>query len=481
MGFFTSDFKLAEETADPKVSQSYQPTAAVSPLSASRAVTGDPLSQFAQQLSGGGGGTSGYGWGAGTDASLTGTGALSNSMISGFTSGTGGFGFPEPSTNPITERGVDTLTGYTSSEGDSSVTGMEGSGTSAQAPTLADYQNYLEYRDYYQFGLGMLGGMTGIPGASSGLGVAADLNYGINPTGIGTMFMDKYTVQGGPGSSGEYTGGVMSPSEQRDQLITQAAFDELPDSTKLFGGFFDWSGTNVPAYDPDLDLSIGPWQDMIMTYPKEPVPPTQEYVIEDPKDMQIDNIAGGYTWDSGLGTTEEMQEETGLGTSEWDTSHSDFSWGDSSDAGDGTTDASDDPGGDDDDAGGWSFSDDDSGGGDSGGGDSGGGGGSYIATAATQALGEEGLTIFENWRDYMFDALPTFTTSYGRYRVTAPKIVAEIDKKDNSKEIYSWIWDMHLKPIFDMITEDRDSTKALKDYKIMVRELQNKFLSKERV
>ena len=120
-------------------------------------------------------------------------------------------------------------------------------------------------------------------------------------------------------------------------------------------------------------------------------------------------------------------------------------------------------------------------GGDDGGGDSGGGGGSYIATAATQALGEKGLKVFEDWRDYMFTVLPTFTSSFGRYRATAPKIVAEIDKKENSKNIYSWIWDMHLKPIFDMISKDKDSEKALKDYKIMVRELSNKFLAKEKV
>ena len=220
--------------------------------------------------------------------------------------------------------------------------------------------------------------------------------------------------------------------------------------------------------------------------------------------------ANGYTWDSNLGSVAEMKEETGLGTKEFDPSHPDFAWneGDAggygetdtsegttagdymeggfskedmdfatsfdSDDGDGTTDSSDDPGGDDDDAGGWSFDDSSS---DSGGGDSGGGGGgSYIATAATQALGEEGLTIFENWRDYMFTALPTFKTSYGRYRVTAPKIVTAINKKKNAKEIYNYIWDMHLKPIFDLIREDRDSDKALKDYKKMVRELQNKFL-----
>ncbi len=180
--------------------------------------------------------------------------------------------------------------------------------------------------------------------------------------------------------------------------------------------------------------------------------------------------AGGYSWDSDLGTVAEMQEETGIGTSEWDSSSDDFGgWG--------STAEGDAEGGfsqEDSDFANSGF-DDDSGGD----GDSGGGGGSYIATAATQALGKEGLTIFEDWRDYMFTKLPTFTTSYGRYRVTAPKIVSVIDTKDNSKGIYNYIWDMHLKPIFDLIQEDRDSTKALKDYKKMVRELQNKFLKEK--
>ena len=127
---------------------------------------------------------------------------------------------------------------------------------------------------------------------------------------------------------------------------------------------------------------------------------------------------------------------------------------------------------------GWSgadsdFDDSDSGGGDSGGG---GGGGSYIATASTQALGEEGLSVFNNWRDYMSTWHPTFKTSYGRYRVTAPKIVAEIDKRDNSKELYREIWDKHLKPIYGIIKQDMNDEKALVDYKVMVKELMNKYL-----
>jgi hypothetical protein len=113
---------------------------------------------------------------------------------------------------------------------------------------------------------------------------------------------------------------------------------------------------------------------------------------------------------------------------------------------------------------------------DGGGGSESSGGGSYIATAATNALGKEGLDMFEGWRDYMHTAHPTFTTSYGRYRVTAPKIVSAIDKKENSTELYQDIWNEYLKPIFNLIKVDMNNPKALSDYKVMVRELTNKYL-----
>ena len=70
----------------------------------------------------------------------------------------------------------------------------------------------------------------------------------------------------------------------------------------------------------------------------------------------------------------------------------------------------------------------------------------------------------------MFYSLPTFATSFGRYRATAPKIVEEIDKKDNSKTLYKEIWDDYLKPIFNLIKKDKDDPKALSDYKVMVKE-----------
>ena len=115
-------------------------------------------------------------------------------------------------------------------------------------------------------------------------------------------------------------------------------------------------------------------------------------------------------------------------------------------------------------------------------GSSGGGGGgdsSYIATAATQALGEEGLTVFNNWRDRMRRLHPSeFSIAFARYRITAPKIVAEIDTKEDSKGIYKDIWDNHLKPIYNLIVKDKDSIKAQDDYRVMVRELSNKYLKK---
>jgi hypothetical protein len=70
---------------------------------------------------------------------------------------------------------------------------------------------------------------------------------------------------------------------------------------------------------------------------------------------------------------------------------------------------------------------------------------------------------------------PTFTISFGRYRVTAPKIVKAIDAKDNSKELYKEIWDKHLGPIYKLIV-NKDDTNALVKYKVMVKELMNKYL-----
>jgi hypothetical protein len=256
---------------------------------------------------------------------------------------------------------------------------------------------------------------------------------------------------------------------QAEQAEAQAAWEE---ENKAWGkqGDDTWSpGGGITFRNSDANWNT-PGTKPVDTAPAAPIPSDAD-LYDNPSESAGagTTTAGGYSWDSDLGTVAEMQEETGIGTSEWDSSSDDFGgWG--------STAEGDAEGGfsqEDSDFANSGFDDDSGGDGDSG------GGGSYIATAATQALGKEGLTIFEDWRDYMFTKLPTFTTSYGRYRVTAPKIVSVIDTKDNSKGIYNYIWDMHLKPIFDLIQEDRDSTKALKDYKKMVRELQNKFLKEK--
>ena len=482
MGFFTTNFGLGEEYANPTVSQIYQPSegGATSPALTSRQSASDPLSQLAKAMSGNTSG--GYG-GSGTN-SLTDIASMlsgSSNTLNGGLGGLGGFAPNVPIGSPIGPIGP---INQTPIGGDS--------GSDYNPDTTQGIDSYQALQDYLNAGplentiLSGALGMLGIPSS------ALSLAYGINPYTQQSLpwYAGSTDDFGYVGSDDNLEGANLSAAVAAYDLDFEAGMTDLSqdeyiaqymaelaasnatavETPGLFGGFFDNWFTQEPTATPPAPIAP---------------PTTQEYVVPD-NSGTIDNVAGGYTWDSDLGTVEEMQEETGLGTSEWDTSHEDFSWGEESwdddgqDTGDGFGDWDSDAESDMDEDSGWSGADsdfdDDSGGGDSGGGD----GGSYIATAATQALGEDGLTIFEEWRDYMFDALPTFTTSYGRYRVTAPKIVAKIDTKENSKHIYSWIWDMHLKPIFDMIVEDKDSEKALKDYKIMVKDLQNKFL-KEKV
>ena len=261
------------------------------------------------------------------------------------------------------------------------------------------------------------------------------INQGLNSNQIDLMNQIAEDMQS---TYGEFAGGVEG---QLEQMAAENAsmFDSFEEYQDWMSDTPDIGGPSIPEGEDTVEHIVEDTRGTIT-----PIVEEGTYM-----DTTITTPGGDYVFDgdSGWDSSEDFTEDTGLGTSEWDSSHEDFSW-------------------------------DDDGGSDDGGGDS--GGGSYIATAATQALGEEGLKVFEDWRDYMFTALPTFTASFGRYRVTAPKIVAEIDKKDNSKDIYSWIWDMHLKPIFDLIKEDKDSDKALKDYKVMVKDLQNKFLVKEK-
>ena len=422
MPFFSSDLSLSQEYADPKVERVFQPQAPVSPFSGTRGVTADPLSQLAKAISGSSSGYTGAQFGGDT---VSGIGDMNFGMPS-----LPGAGIIPETPAPVTSPATGTA-GY--------VGGVGGGDSFSDAGTAIDeYQSLQDYLNASRTERGIasgLLGMMGIPFAGS----LMEIGMGINPlgdlTGEANQTFDWYkggtTYFGAPISDAQAataSGGMFSGFGSQYEADVAEMYGELSDErmTAIEQQFAELNGTQ-PA----------------------PVPTTQEYVVEDDRGT-ITETAGGYTWDtSDWGSVEEAQEDTGIGTSEWDSSAEGFSWDDSGDSGD------------------------------SGGGDS--GGGSYIATAATQALGEKGLKVFEDWRDYMFTVLPTFTASFGRYRATAPKIVSEIDKEENSKNIYSWIWDMHLKPIYDLIVEDKDSEKALKDYKVMVRKLSNKFLVKEKV
>jgi len=417
MPFFSSDLSLSQEYADPKVERVFQPQAPVSPFSGTRGVTGDPLSQLAKAISGSSSGYTGAQFG---DDTASGIGDMNFGMPS-----LPGAGVIPETPAPVTSPATGTA-GY--------VGGVGGGNGITDTTAIDSYQALQDYLNASTLQRGVssgLLGMMGIPFAGS----LMEIGMGINPlgdlTGEANQTFDWY--KGGT----TYFGAPISDAQ-----------------ATLSGGMFSGYGSQYEADiadmygwgSPEHFAAIG--EQFGITEPTTtPEPTTTEYVVADDRGT-ITETAGGYTWDTAdWGSVEAAQEETGIGTSEWDSSAAGFSWDDSSDSSSSSSDS----------------------------------GGSYIATAATQALGEKGLKVFEDWRDYMFTVLPTFTASFGRYRATAPKIVSEIDKKENSKNIYSWIWDMHLKPIYDLIVEDKDSDKALKDYKVMVRELSNKFLVKEKV
>jgi hypothetical protein len=455
MPFFSSDLGLSQEFADPKVQRVFQPQIPTSMFSGTRSVNQqDPLSQLARAISGSG---SGY-----TGAQFGGQGGTTLPEIS-----PGMPSFPMPGI-PQTPAPIVGDPGNSTFPGMPSAGQNGGDGGITDTTTIDSYQSLQDYLNASPMERGIATGllsMMGIPFAGS----LQQLGYGINPlygTTIGGLFGQnvegKQTIDGVYKGATDYFGNPISDAQAATAsggMFSGFGSQYEADVAEMYGWgspeHFDAIESQFGRTTPEPTtvesvVSQAPAPvDISSQWETTPGSEQSQMLAEQEAGMDT-TTAGGYTWsDSDWGSVAEAQEDTGIGTSEWDSSAEGFSWDDSGDSGD------------------------------SGGGDSG-GGGSYIATAATQALGEEGLKVFEDWRDYMFKVLPTFKSSFGRYRATAPKIVAEIDNKDNSKNIYSWIWDMHLKPIFDMIKEDKDSKKALKDYKVMVRELSNKFLSKEK-
>ena len=572
MGFFTSNLALAEEVANPTVTQPIQQDiGGVAPLSATSQITGDPLSQLASSL---GGGSSMATQPLSATPSITSDIAnlFGSSPLAGNTyippnSGSSSIqptAYPYQqlsSSSPSYSSPTDFSLLSSLSSGPSltdSISNLFGSTGTTSSPTYSSYDAYAKSNSLFNFGnesllgfssdtskalsglglltgnqnlgqAGQLAGLTGnklydyavkdIPyagllnndfsrrGIMNQAGQMTGLNqYGFMPAmdylqgvnNYGGLFSTVGGLVAGP--LGSLIGGALAPTAgwQEDGSWLGAYNENISGQAADYARSF-----NLEPGTPGFDLAMQGYSYAMQNNPTFSQAENERVMAEQQR-AEADQMAyselaldpGNISEAVQYGTQNYGQEGDSISIQDGQTFRSEEgnwnlsaqeqadqqNWEDTGsstgdDFGSWDSDAASDMDADS----GWSGADSDWGdsSSDSGGGDSGGDGGSYIATAATQALGEEGLTIFEGWRDYMMDVLPTFKSTYGRYRVTAPKIVAAIDKKDNSENIYNYIWDMHLKPIFDLITEDKDSDKALKDYKIMVKELQNKFLKKK--
>ena len=106
-------------------------------------------------------------------------------------------------------------------------------------------------------------------------------------------------------------------------------------------------------------------------------------------------------------------------------------------------------------------------------------GGCFVTTATLQEVdtkddGKE-LTTFRDFRDNYLK-----NKSYGPalvrdYYNTAPNVVAEIDSRENYKQLYKDIWKEHLRPINRLI-EKGDNAEATSKYMLMMEELKERFL-----
>jgi len=339
--------------------------------------------------------------------------------------------------------------------------------TFGYTPTDEDYDDYLSGSTNLTVkGFDTIGkaatGVTGI-GTALNASVKSDLGYSINPFSD-TKVTDTYK---GPGAIEAVEAGLTPGSKHFNQYVNQEAYDVPTEQMKANKGFkgyaYDYLGlNNVQDYDKDLDLTEDRRSRRRSRQARE-AREVEAARVAAAKAEETKRQKAKMESNKSFKSSDSDSYSSGGNYSSWDSKsdyESSFSHDHNTDTAtesDFNNDASDGP---------------------SGGGSSGGssGGGSYIATATTQALGEEGLRVFEDWRDYMYQVIPDFKTAFGRYRVTAPKIVNAIDEKDNSKTIYKEIWDEHLKPIYELISTDKDSKQAIKKYKIMVKQLKDTYL-----
>jgi hypothetical protein len=103
----------------------------------------------------------------------------------------------------------------------------------------------------------------------------------------------------------------------------------------------------------------------------------------------------------------------------------------------------------------------------------------FITTATLLSLGKpdncEELNIFRNFRDCWLLKQNDGPVLISEYYVLAPKIVLEIGKRSDNKDIYSRLWKNKIKPCLDLI-KSRQYDEAKSIYCSTVIDLKNEFL-----
>lgn len=82
-------------------------------------------------------------------------------------------------------------------------------------------------------------------------------------------------------------------------------------------------------------------------------------------------------------------------------------------------------------------------------------GGCYLTTACVEAKGLpddcEELTILRNFRDHWLKKQPGGAEEIAEYYATAPRIVAEVNKRTDAREIWNGLYDSLVAPCVQMI------------------------------
>ena len=105
-------------------------------------------------------------------------------------------------------------------------------------------------------------------------------------------------------------------------------------------------------------------------------------------------------------------------------------------------------------------------------------GGCYLTTACVEARGLpddcEELTILRNFRDHWLKKQPGGAEKIAEYYATAPRIVAEVNKRTDAREIWNGLYDSLVAPCVQMIQRG-EMEQARERYKKTALELKEQF------